>query len=74
MSHLRRKYDLIDELPGYIDLRTSFPQIQSLNNLPFNPIISVVYIPYTINYLKINYSFFLLQLCLFTKIFHFITM
>lgn len=44
MSHLRRKYDLAEELPGYIDLRTSFPQIQSLNNLPFNPIMSVVYI------------------------------
>jgi hypothetical protein len=44
MSHLKRKYDLSDKLPGYIDLRTSFPQIQSLQNLPFNPIISVIYI------------------------------
>ena len=44
MSNLRRKYDLTDQLPGYADLRTSFPQIKSLNNLPFNPIISVIYI------------------------------
>jgi len=44
MSHLKRKYDCDVELPGYIDLRTSFPQIISCDNLPFNPIISVVYL------------------------------
>lgn len=28
---------------GYVDLRTNFPQIISMDNLPINPIISVVY-------------------------------
>lgn len=44
MPMLTRKYDTSDPLPGYIDLRTSFPQIQSINDLPFNPIISTVYL------------------------------
>tara|TARA_B100000902_G_C27291493_1_gene907389 strand:+ start:825 stop:1769 length:945 start_codon:yes stop_codon:yes gene_type:complete len=44
MDKLRRKFDCEQELTGYIDLRTSFPQIQSLDKLPFNPIISVVYL------------------------------
>ena len=79
MSHLRRKYDLTDELPGYIDLRTSFPQIQSLNNLPFNPIISVVYIlhyqllknklpifPPSIMFIYKNISFYNNVKCLFS--------
>ena len=44
MTQLKRRYDCDKELPGYIDLRTSFPQILSIDNLPFNPIISVVYV------------------------------
>jgi len=44
MDKLKRKFDCETELTGYIDLRTSFPQIQNLNNLPFNPIISLVYL------------------------------
>ena len=44
LNTLKRKFDCSEELTGYIDLRTSFPQIQSIDNLPFNPIISVVYL------------------------------
>ena len=44
MDKLKRKFDCETELTGYIDLRTSFPQIQNLNSLPFNPIISLVYL------------------------------
>ena len=44
IEKLKRKFDCEQELTGYIDLRTSFPQIQSIDNLPFNPIISVVYL------------------------------
>jgi len=44
LNTLKRKFDCSEELTGYIDLRTSFPQIQSIDNLPFNPIISVVYV------------------------------
>ena len=43
LDKLKRKFDCQQELTGYIDLRTSFPQIQSIDNLPINPIISVVY-------------------------------
>ena len=43
---VKRKFNITDDqkLAGYIDLRTSFPQIQNINNLPFNPIISVTYL------------------------------
>lgn len=40
---LDRKFDTTEALPGYVDLRNNFPQIQSIENLPFNSIISVVY-------------------------------
>tara|TARA_B100001094_G_scaffold316207_1_gene357145 strand:- start:487 stop:1431 length:945 start_codon:yes stop_codon:yes gene_type:complete len=79
MSNLRRKYDLTDQLPGYIDLRTSFPQIKSLNNLPFNPIISVIYIlhyqllknnlpifPPSVMYVYRNITFYRNVKCLFS--------
>ena len=41
---LSRKFDIEEDLGGYVDLRNNFPQILSLDNLPFNPIISVVYL------------------------------
>ncbi len=44
MITLKRKFNLANELPNYIDLRNNFPQIQNMNQFPFNPIISVVYL------------------------------
>jgi hypothetical protein len=44
MVALKRKFNLDSELAGYVDLRTSFPQIRSIDSLPFNPIISVTYL------------------------------
>ncbi len=41
---LKRKFNIVETLPNYIDLRNNFPQIQNMNNYPFNPIISVVYL------------------------------
>ena len=41
---LSRKFNIEEDLGGYVDLRNNFPQILSLDNLPFNPIISVVYL------------------------------
>ena len=41
---LKRKFSQESDLPGYVDLRTSFPQIRSIDSLPFNPIISVTYL------------------------------
>ncbi len=41
---LKRKFNVDDAIPKYIDLRTEFPQILNMNTLPFNPVISVVYL------------------------------
>lgn len=40
---LKRKYHSA-ELKEYVDLRTSFPEIRSIDNLPFNPILSTIYV------------------------------
>jgi hypothetical protein len=43
---LKRKFNLESTFiaQDYVDLRNNFPQILSINTLPFNPIISVVYL------------------------------
>jgi hypothetical protein len=43
LTTLKRKFNVEEEVPKYIDLRTNFPQIINMGQLPFNPIISVVY-------------------------------
>lgn len=44
MDFLKKKYDIGDKVDTYIDLRNSFPGIINMDHLPFNPVISVVYI------------------------------
>ncbi len=41
---LSRKFEIDDKIPGYVDLRNSFPNILSIESLPINPIVSVVYL------------------------------
>lgn len=43
-TNLKRKFNTDEDLPAYVDLRNNFPQIINMDNLPFNPIISVVYL------------------------------
>jgi len=44
MDVLKKKYNVDDKIEDYIDLRNTFPNIINMDILPFNPVISVVYI------------------------------
>jgi len=44
LTSLKRRFNIEEQLPKYIDLRPSFPPIVDMNVLPFNGIYSVVYL------------------------------
>lgn len=41
---LKRKFNVEETPPKYIDLRSHFPQIQNIGAFPFNPIQSIIYL------------------------------